>query len=158
MRRKTAGSKSASLGQVLRRRGRRRRKQIAGSKPASLGQVLPLAIGTLVTALPGACSYTAGAGAGWYSVGILCQVRLKFDLRLLSQCGCAYNYCLRRCVLKIHVACGGDVNSILTMTGKFSVMTGTLLYFCGLYGIHFKLTEEMHTPLKPTPKKDTLRG
>ena len=43
-------------------------------------------------------------------------------------------------------------NSFLTMTGKFSVMIGTLLYVFDSHECHSKLVEEMHIPLRPIPK------
>ena len=46
-------------------------------------------------------------------------------------------------------------NSFLTITGKFSVMRGTLLYVFGSCERHSELTEEMHIPLRPLPKEDT---
>ena len=40
-----------------------------------------------------------------------------------------------------------EVNSLLTTTGKISVMTGTLLCMVGSCGRHSELTEEMYIPL-----------
>ena len=36
-------------------------------------------------------------------------------------------------------------------------MVGILLYVVGLCERHSKFAEEMHIPLRPTPKEDTLR-
>ena len=48
-------------------------------------------------------------------------------------------------------------NAFLTITGKFPVTIGTLLYVFGSCERHSKLTEQMHVPLRPIPKEDTLR-
>ena len=48
------------------------------------------------------------------------------------------------------------LNTFLTITGTFLVTTGTLLYVVGSYERHSKLTEEMHIPLRPILKEDTL--
>ena len=42
-----------------------------------------------------------------------------------------------------------------TETGKFPVMTGTLLYVFDPRERHSELTEEMHIPLRPIPKGHT---
>ena len=44
------------------------------------------------------------------------------------------------------------IKSFPTVTGKFSVMKVTRLYVFGSCERHSKLTEEMHIPLRPTPK------
>ena len=46
--------------------------------------------------------------------------------------------------------------SFLTVTGKFSVTVGTLLYIFGSYERHCKPTKEMCIPLRLTPKGGTL--
>ena len=48
------------------------------------------------------------------------------------------------------------LNSFQTITGKFSVMTGTLLYVVGSRERQSKITEEMHIPLRPIPKEDSI--
>ena len=48
------------------------------------------------------------------------------------------------------------LNSFLTGSEKFSVMTETLLYAPGSCERHSEFTEEMYIPLRPTPKEDTL--
>ena len=50
-----------------------------------------------------------------------------------------------------------SVISLLTIEGKFSVMTETLLYGLGSCERHAKLAEEMHIPVGPTPNEVTLR-
>ena len=45
------------------------------------------------------------------------------------------------------------VNPFLMRTGKFSVMIGALLYVFGSRERHSNLTEEMHIPLRPLPRK-----
>ena len=52
---------------------------------------------------------------------------------------------------------GHKVNSFLWKAGQFSVMIGTLLYVFGSCERHSNLTEEMGIPLRPIPKKDSLR-
>ena len=47
-------------------------------------------------------------------------------------------------------------NPFLTITGKFLAAIGTLLYVSGWRECHSKLTEEMHIPLKPIQKANTL--
>ena len=44
------------------------------------------------------------------------------------------------------------IKSFPTATGKFSVMKVTRLYVFGSCERHSKLTEEIHIPLRPTPK------
>ena len=41
--------------------------------------------------------------------------------------------------------------------GKFSVMIGTLLYNFGSCGRHSKHTDQMHIPLRPLLKGNSLR-
>ena len=50
-----------------------------------------------------------------------------------------------------------SLDSFLTIVGKFSLIIGTVLYAFGSCERHFKLTEEMYSPLSSIPKADALR-
>ena len=49
-----------------------------------------------------------------------------------------------------------DINSFLTVTGKFSEMIGTLPYIDGPCRRHSQITKEMHSPLRLIPKESTV--
>ena len=49
------------------------------------------------------------------------------------------------------------VVAVLTITGKFPVTIGTLLSVFDSRARRSKLTQEMHIPLRPILKEDTLR-
>ena len=48
------------------------------------------------------------------------------------------------------------INSLLTVTGKFSAMTGTFLYVFGSSERHSEPTKEMCMPYRPILKGDTV--
>ena len=50
---------------------------------------------------------------------------------------------------------GGYLDSFLAVTGRFSVMIGTLFFVFGSFKPHSHPTKEMYIYLRPIPNRDT---